>query len=235
MAIIARFASVRPAAAPQSQAGIQPRHAHPDAPAAGPPVTRTTPAAAHPAGAAARPSRGERCDGARGGAHGPRARPGRPPRPAPVNTAASRRARIQVVRATKCAEPGAARDQAAARLMPAQHAATSAATDGGSDSGAQPAGSARATSSKRTAISWGDVVLTCRENRATCPSWRKSRCAANLLRSRLHRYALTIPEAARAPYGTAAAHNGSQRSQKESVSIGARRCRQRCVAMRDIN
>lgn len=91
---------------------------------------------------------------------------------------ASSRARNDMRRARR-----RARSSSWARLIPGQQAATSAATGGGSDSGAQPAGSGRATSSKRTAIWWGDAVLTCREDPATCPSWHQSRCAANPWRS----------------------------------------------------
>lgn len=69
--------------------------------------------------------------------------------------------------------------------MPGEQATAGAATGRRRHSRAQSPNSARAT--KRSAISCGDAVLSCRHDRATCSSWRKSRSAAKPFRSRFRR------------------------------------------------
>lgn len=157
-----------------------------------------------------KPLRGEPCDDARGGARGPPARPGRPPPPAPVNTAADRRARIQVARATTCAGPGAVHDRAAARGS--YLASTRRPVP-------RPAAEAIRGRSRRAAR--GQRVRSGRPYRGRCCSDLPGRpgglpiLASIPLRGKplpqpASYYPLIFAEAARAPQGTAATHTGSK-------------------------
>ena len=117
------------------------------------PVRKARPASRPAPAAATRGLAGHR-GGARAAARARPAPPSPHPPSEPAHTAARRPGRVPVGRARSDARWARrrARSSSWGRLMPGQHAAMNAATAGGRVSGAQPAGSARATSSRRSAM-----------------------------------------------------------------------------------